>query len=379
MRHFAAILLSLLLCLPTKGQVFVSHSTHNECVAFGESNRLIPGTEGISLGPFVNLDGFDLTCAYLYNDSAGDYGNMSFSRLRNTNLQYARVIGTYVGADFSGANLQGAQLDGDFTGATFSQADLSGIRARLNLWSEQPFELVDLSEATVRNADLENYSFRGSDLRGADLSGSRFEGTNWGGADLRQANLSDVEFYKGNNANLADVRQVDFSSVTAPPSLYGAKYDQFTIFPTDETSVSRRWSSFDPERFAMQYVPAIPGDTDLNEAIEFADFLVLNEFYGTDCDGTPLACWKQGDFDGSGKTDFPDFLELSASFVATASENDVATVPEPNSGVSVLLILAAVLTTRRRTGNTRLPRGRIAFAVRRDDHETVGAKCRTQD
>ena len=346
MRCSATILLLAACSVPTHAQIFIDLSLHQECVVLAESSRLVPNTEDVALGPSVNLDGFDLTCAHLLNNTTGNLGNTAFASFRNANLQFARLVGTFAGADFSGANLQQAVFEGDFVGASFSEANLSEIFGRHDFRSPQPFELVDLSQAILQNVDLEGHSFRGSDLRRADLSNSVFELTDFGGADLRQANLSNVDFNKSNFANLADVRQVDFSNVTAPPSLLGAMYDQFTVFPTEENENWLRWQSFDPERFAMQFIPATPGDTDLNEVVEFTDFLLLTEDFGTACDGTALACWQQGDFNTDGRTDFADFLELSAAFATNEPSIEVENVPEPKYQYAIAAMFVLLTASR---------------------------------
>ena len=61
--------------------------------------------------------------------------------------------------------------------------------------------------------------------------------------------------------------------------------------PTMESLESR-------EMFSVN--PLLPGDSDCNGTVEFADFLVLSDNFGTDEAG-----WHQGDFDGDGTVAFP--------------------------------------------------------------------------
>jgi hypothetical protein len=53
----------------------------------------------------------------------------------------------------------------------------------------------------------------------------------------------------------------------------------------------------------------LPGDSDLDGDVDFADFLILAANFGV-----ASAAWQQGDFDGNQMVDFGDFLLLSANF-----------------------------------------------------------------
>ena len=85
--------------------------------------------------------------------------------------------------------------------------------------------------------------------------------------------------------------------------------------------------------------PNSNGDLDGNGSVEFPDFLILSANFGTD-----VASHNEGDIDCNGSVEFPDFLILSANFgqnVATTS------VPEP-SGLSLPAIGGFLLYLRRR-------------------------------
>lgn len=55
---------------------------------------------------------------------------------------------------------------------------------------------------------------------------------------------------------------------------------------------------------------AIPGDTDLNGAVDFSDFLVVSGNFGLQESATA----RDGDFDGNGSVEFSDFLILANNF-----------------------------------------------------------------
>lgn len=83
---------------------------------------------------------------------------------------------------------------------------------------------------------------------------------------------------------------------------------------------------------------ALVGDVNLDDEVNFADFLVLSNNFGEAGD------WSQGDFDSNGKVEFPDFLLLSDNF-GTASA--AAAVPEP-SGLTAIGLCFLGLTILRR-------------------------------
>ena len=81
------------------------------------------------------------------------------------------------------------------------------------------------------------------------------------------------------------------------------------------------------------------GDADLNQSVNFSDFLALSQSYGSE------AGWADGDFDGSGDVGFSDFLLLAANFGSRAS---AAAVPEPSALPMILIGTLGFLGFRRR-------------------------------
>ena len=80
----------------------------------------------------------------------------------------------------------------------------------------------------------------------------------------------------------------------------------------------------------------LPGDLDLNQAVEFADFLIMSANFG---DETKGGVYGNGDIDLNGAIEFADFLVLSANF---GSQVGVAAVPEP--ATITLLAFAGLMT-----------------------------------
>ena len=85
----------------------------------------------------------------------------------------------------------------------------------------------------------------------------------------------------------------------------------------------------------------VPGDTDLDQDVDFADFLVLSNSFGLE------AGWGGGDFDGNGTVEFADFLALSGNFGFDAATAP-ASVPEPSAGLLALLFAMALTRLRGR-------------------------------
>ena len=83
------------------------------------------------------------------------------------------------------------------------------------------------------------------------------------------------------------------------------------------------------------------GDANLDDEVNFADFLILSENFGE------LGDWRQGDFDGDGQIRFPDFLALSANFGGTANAS-AAAVPEPTAQSIALFGLLGLIGFRKR-------------------------------
>lgn len=87
----------------------------------------------------------------------------------------------------------------------------------------------------------------------------------------------------------------------------------------------------------------LPGDIDLDGDVDFPDFLQLSASFGA------AAAWSGGDMTGDGRVGFDDFLRLSANFgVAVAGQIQTPSVPEPNTPSSLACVVVSLLLVRRR-------------------------------
>jgi hypothetical protein len=98
-------------------------------------------------------------------------------------------------------------------------------------------------------------------------------------------------------------------------------------------------SFLDREIWVEQLARTRFGDADLNGSVEFADFLLLADAFGTS------GKWSDGDFDGNANIGFPDFLLLAANF-GDGSQATVS-VPAPTSFALAWICIAFSRVLRR--------------------------------
>ena len=118
-----------------------------------DNGQLIPGTEGITPGPGVQLDHMDLEYARLWGE------DLTAARLEASNLAMPVLWldrGAYRGSDLTQANLTGANLtNADLSSSTLTEANLTG---------------ANLTEANLTEADLTEANLTDSVVAGADFS-----------------------------------------------------------------------------------------------------------------------------------------------------------------------------------------------------------------
>ena len=100
-------------------------------------------------------------------------------------------------------------------------------------------------------------------------------------------------------------------------------------------------TSADRDTLITDVFGTLQGDTDLDGDIDFGDFLVLSDNFGSEGGG-----WESGDYDGNGITEFADFLALSTNF--TGFQAAAYSVPEPKSSLFALVALGVLGTMTRR-------------------------------
>ena len=162
-----------------------------------DNGQLIPGTEGITPGPGVELDHRELEYASFGSSPGIDLTGANFesSNLTRSQLYYS----TLTDANLTGANLTNAILtdatltNANLTGAVVTWADLScttshGFTAA-QLYSTQSYQGKDLSGIQFWNDDLTGWDFSGQNLYWAGLSDSILTESDLTGANLTNAYL----------------------------------------------------------------------------------------------------------------------------------------------------------------------------------------------
>jgi uncharacterized protein YjbI with pentapeptide repeats len=177
-----------------------------------DNGQLIPGTEGITPGPGVNLSYFSLPFANFFGGLDLTEANFFDSSLDNTRLNGANLTRanlTYVSltnADLSGTNLTDAALEGaDLTNANFAGAVVAGSNFALipiawggiegsgitlpQLYSTASYQQKNLQDIGLKHHDLTGWDFSGQDLTGADFGYSQLTNANLAGAVVAGANF----------------------------------------------------------------------------------------------------------------------------------------------------------------------------------------------
>ncbi len=101
--------------------------------------------------------------------------------------------------------------------------------------------------------------------------------------------------------------------------------------PTDASDPAVTYGQVD---IGAVEVALLPGDTDMDRKVTFADYIVLERNFGS-----TSATWAMGDFNGDGKVTFADYIILEGGFGKS--------VPEPMS-LSLLAAGAVALLRRKR-------------------------------
>ena len=192
-----------------------------------DDGQLIPGTEGITPGPGVNLHGgcgFFGGCEPLnlrFADFSGglDLTQASFYRSWLDNSRFNGAILT--NADLSGTTLTNANFAGAMVaGANFGIGESStatGITLP-QLSSTVSYQQRNLRGIGIGGHDLTGWDFSGQDLAGADFGGSMLTSANFAGAVVAGAHFDD------GYAGYYDVRSG--SGITLPQLYSTASYQQ---------------------------------------------------------------------------------------------------------------------------------------------------------
>jgi uncharacterized protein YjbI with pentapeptide repeats/formylglycine-generating enzyme required for sulfatase activity len=185
-----------------------------------ESTTLAPDGAGVDAVPGANLEGRNLTMAYLIGaDLTGAYGvyaNLTNADLSQADLTNANFWGTTLtDTEFTNAEVQGAFFG---IGPICSQFGCSGTGITLaQLYSTASYQAHELSGISLFLNDLAGANFTGQNLADATFTLATLTG-----ADFRQANLTNAYFYSatltGADFTSADTRGAQYLTLTAASS-----------------------------------------------------------------------------------------------------------------------------------------------------------------
>ena len=173
-----------------------------------DTGAVVPGTEGITPGPGVQLDHIELEYARLGGWNPGEamdltganfeasnltIANLSSSTLTNANLAGANLYSsTLTNANLTGANLAGATLpystltNANLTGAVVTGTQFNNTTSlgftSAQLYSTQSYAAKDLHGIDLWYNNLTGWDFSGQNLTGANLSYSTLTNANLTGA-----------------------------------------------------------------------------------------------------------------------------------------------------------------------------------------------------
>lgn len=134
---------------------------------------------------------------------------------------------------------------------------------------------------------------------------------------------------------------VDEGDIRAICSNLGSSDPRFEYTGDDTVTID------DLEAFVETRLDTRMGDTNLDGAVNFDDFLNLSQNFGKD-----FRDWRRGDFDCNETVEFADFLFLSRHFGFESEENGgeaAAAVPEPSALLMLFSALGLVSMGRRRS------------------------------
>jgi hypothetical protein len=217
---------------------------------------------------------------------------------------------------------------------TVSEAQAVGLGGHLvtvnndaeNSWIIQTFaNLSDPTRTRVLWIGLNDVSIEG-DFRWASGEGTNFR--NW---NVNEPN------------NTFGVEH--FVHIITKPYEY-LQVGKWNDLPNDPAITFPTRVDLSPTHGVAEVMP-LPGDADMNRAVNFADLLVLAQNYNR----TYGATWLNGDFDWNGAVNFADLLILAQAYNTPSFESDwthaQSVVPEPTV-IGAALVMVGLLGRRYR-------------------------------
>ncbi|MEX2139819.1 MAG: pentapeptide repeat-containing protein [Pirellulales bacterium] len=209
-----------------------------------DDGELIPGTEAITVGPGMIVDGLELHFA----DLAG---------------------ATLTGASFLGTDLTDALLDGSrLTNAGFSNAEVTGASflattplgfTKEQLYETSSYQAMSLPRIILAENNLSGWDFHGQRLEEADLRDSDLTLVNFANADLRLASL-DVSTLAQANFSNADLRQASLTDAVLTDANFAGAIVTETIFASADLTKEQLYATASYQQKDLQGIVLFQND-----------------------------------------------------------------------------------------------------------------------
>jgi uncharacterized protein YjbI with pentapeptide repeats len=185
--------------------------------------QVIPGTQGITPGPGIDLSGWNTPGHQLeYADLRFNLAGATFA---NSDLRYAMFQNTTLtNANFTNADLTSASVGGaNFSGAIVTGAkffNFTNLTAN-QLYSTASYASGNLAGIAFEANDLSGWNFASQNLTKADFFGSNLTDTNFTGAVVNGAALDSTNFTAGQLYSTASFASGDLTGVGFGSNLSG--------------------------------------------------------------------------------------------------------------------------------------------------------------
>ncbi|NOZ41382.1 MAG: pentapeptide repeat-containing protein [Planctomycetes bacterium] len=168
-----------------------------------ESSTLVPGGAGRDAVPGADLNGRNLTRAYLI-DTDLSHANFRFATLTDADLTGAEIFD----ANLSFTTFRGFTASQLYSTASYQLQNLSSIKLQDNNLSGWDFSKQNLHKADFRSALLTD-----ANLNQANLADTNFDSASLLKADLKRANLTNANFSFALLTN-SDIKQAKLTNAT---------------------------------------------------------------------------------------------------------------------------------------------------------------------
>lgn len=171
-----------------------------------DNDQLIPGTEGITVQPGVNLSGRNSESQNLqYANLSGNMRNARFdaSWLQSALLRTADLSGAnFAGADLTDATFSSTTLTGaNFAGATVTQTSFENL-TRIGFEAEQLYSTASYQAKNLYGIGLSVDDLSGWDLSGQNLNDAVFTNATLTGTQLNGATIAGALFSRNTSRGL---------------------------------------------------------------------------------------------------------------------------------------------------------------------------------